>query len=312
MWRIRFHGRGGQGVKTAARILGSAFFHEGFEVQDAPRYGAERRGAPLFAIVRADRAPIAERGAIVRADVVAVVDETLLELPAAAVLAGADEATLFLIATAEPARWKERLGIAGPVLALPLPSHGAASPSPRAGEVKSGGSPHEISTAAAGAIARLVGAISRDALARAVADEVAGAEAVASSLAAALGAYDRMAAHAGIVVDRADAPPPVRTVPRWVELSAEPVTVAAPAVHAVANSDAVATGLWRTSRPVIDPARCRHCVWICATHCPDAAIDVGANGEPSIDLEHCKGCLVCAALCPHHAIDVVAEPRSTP
>ena len=36
MYRIRFHGRGGQGVKTAGRVLGTAFFHEGFEVQDAP------------------------------------------------------------------------------------------------------------------------------------------------------------------------------------------------------------------------------------------------------------------------------------
>ena len=55
MYRIRMHGRGGQGIKTASQILSSAFFAAGFEVQDAPRYGAERRGAPLFAVVRADR-----------------------------------------------------------------------------------------------------------------------------------------------------------------------------------------------------------------------------------------------------------------
>ena len=66
MYRIRFHGRGGQGMKTASRILGSAFFNEGFEVQDAPRYGAERRGAPIFAYVRADRSEIRERGVILR------------------------------------------------------------------------------------------------------------------------------------------------------------------------------------------------------------------------------------------------------
>ena len=46
MYRIRLHGRGGQGLKTASRLLGTALFLEGFEVQDAPRYGAERRGAP--------------------------------------------------------------------------------------------------------------------------------------------------------------------------------------------------------------------------------------------------------------------------
>jgi Pyruvate/2-oxoacid:ferredoxin oxidoreductase gamma subunit len=45
MLRIRFHGRGGQGMKTASRILGSAAFHAGLVVQDSPVYGAERRGA---------------------------------------------------------------------------------------------------------------------------------------------------------------------------------------------------------------------------------------------------------------------------
>ena len=62
MFRIRFHGRGGQGMKTASRILGAAFFRAGYEVQDAPRYGAERRGAPMLAYVRAARQPINERG----------------------------------------------------------------------------------------------------------------------------------------------------------------------------------------------------------------------------------------------------------
>ncbi|MBM3226718.1 MAG: hypothetical protein FJZ47_23385 [Candidatus Tectomicrobia bacterium] len=52
MFRIRFHGRGGQGMKTASRILGSAAFHAGYTVQDAPLYGAERRGAPMAAFTR--------------------------------------------------------------------------------------------------------------------------------------------------------------------------------------------------------------------------------------------------------------------
>lgn len=67
MFRIRFHGRGGQGMKTASRNLGTAFFMAGYEVQDAPRYGAERRGAPIFAYVRADRSQINERGMVTSA-----------------------------------------------------------------------------------------------------------------------------------------------------------------------------------------------------------------------------------------------------
>ena len=83
MYRIRFHGRGGQGMKTASRILGTAFFLEGFEVQDAPRYGAERRGAPIFAYVRANRQAIQERGVIHRPDLVIVADDSLVPVPGA-------------------------------------------------------------------------------------------------------------------------------------------------------------------------------------------------------------------------------------
>src|SRR3990172_2379813 len=102
MFQIRFHGRGGQGIKTASRVLGSAFFLEGFEVQDAPRYGAERRGAPIFAYVRAARAQIQERGVITRPDLVVVADETLIPVPSAGVLQGVSAHTVLLVNSAEP------------------------------------------------------------------------------------------------------------------------------------------------------------------------------------------------------------------
>jgi pyruvate ferredoxin oxidoreductase gamma subunit len=74
MYRIRFHGRGGQGMKTAAQVLGTAFFAAGFEVQDAPRYGAERRGAPIH--VRWQRAHHPQAGVIARPGLVVVAGET--------------------------------------------------------------------------------------------------------------------------------------------------------------------------------------------------------------------------------------------
>ena len=75
MLRIRFHGRGGQGMKTASRILGSAAFHAGYVVQDSPVYGAERRGAPMTAYTRMATAPIWECGEIARPDLVVVADD---------------------------------------------------------------------------------------------------------------------------------------------------------------------------------------------------------------------------------------------
>src|SRR5215471_18400461 len=97
MLRIRFHGRGGQGMKTASRILGSAAFHAGWIVQDAPVYGAERRGAPMAAFTRIACTPIFERGAIVQANLVVVADDTLLTEPAAQPLAGCDAQCTLLV-----------------------------------------------------------------------------------------------------------------------------------------------------------------------------------------------------------------------
>src|SRR5512145_1884480 len=116
MFRIRFHGRAGQGIKTASQVLVTAFFLEGFEVQDAPRYGAERRGAPIFAYVRAARVPINERGIITRPDLVIVADETLVPMPVAGVLQGVGPQTVMLINSAHsPEEWTSRLKLSGPV-----------------------------------------------------------------------------------------------------------------------------------------------------------------------------------------------------
>jgi pyruvate ferredoxin oxidoreductase gamma subunit len=296
MYRIRFHGRGGQGVKTAARILGSAFFAEGFEVQDAPRYGAERRGAPIFATVRAARAPIHERGAIAAPDLVVVADETLVPIATAGVLGGVGERAVLLIRSAESAAtWRERLHLAGAVVVLP--------------DDGSPGAARSAGATCAGAAARLAGVISRAALLRAVEEEVAelGADAVAASVAAAGDAFERMAPHHGCVRE-GEAPDLARLAPPdWVELPLEPAERAAPDVFATATSVAVRTGLWRTWRPVVDHSLCHRCTWVCVTACPDAAIARGEDGGPVIDYEHCKGCLVCVAVCPPHAIHAVPE-----
>ncbi len=126
MYRIRFHGRGGQGMKTASRMLGTAFFLEGFEVQDAPRYGAERRGAPIFAYVRAAREPIHERGIITRPDLVVVADDSLVSIAAAGVCQGLTERGVLLINSHDSVEsWSQRLNLSGPIVVLPARQHKA-------------------------------------------------------------------------------------------------------------------------------------------------------------------------------------------
>ncbi|MGD8238912.1 MAG: 2-oxoacid:acceptor oxidoreductase family protein [Armatimonadota bacterium] len=75
---VVWHGRGGQGAKTAGYILGEAAMEEGKTIQAFPEYGAERRGAPMKSYVRISDAPIRLRCAITNPEVVAVLDESLM------------------------------------------------------------------------------------------------------------------------------------------------------------------------------------------------------------------------------------------
>ncbi len=78
MFEVRFHGRGGQGVVTAAELLALAGFHEGLQAQAFPSFGSERMGAPVAAFCRIDDSPIRRREPIAAPDAVVVQDPTLL------------------------------------------------------------------------------------------------------------------------------------------------------------------------------------------------------------------------------------------
>lgn len=76
---IRWHGRGGQGAKTASLLLADVAFSNGDYVQGFPEYGPERMGAPITAFNRISTEPIRVRSNIYEPDYVVVVDQTLLE-----------------------------------------------------------------------------------------------------------------------------------------------------------------------------------------------------------------------------------------
>ena len=75
---IRWHGRGGQGAKTAALLLADVAFKTGKNVQGFPEYGPERMGAPITAYNRISSDEIRVHSNIYHPDYVVVVDETLL------------------------------------------------------------------------------------------------------------------------------------------------------------------------------------------------------------------------------------------
>ena len=100
---IRWHGRGGQGAKTASLLLADAAFNTGKYIQGFPEYGPERMGAPITAYNRISDKPIRIHSNIYEPDYVVVVDDTLLE--SVDVIAGLKETGAIVINTTKDAEY---------------------------------------------------------------------------------------------------------------------------------------------------------------------------------------------------------------
>jgi len=150
MIEVRFHGRGGQGAVTAARLLAQAAFYEGKYSQAFPFFGAERRGAPVLAFARIDERPIRIRTQIYEPDCVVVLDPSLLT--SVNVTSGLKKGGKAVINTKEDLRFPNAVtatvdatGVAMEVLGAPI-----------------------TNTAMLGAIARATGIVGLESVARAV------------------------------------------------------------------------------------------------------------------------------------------------
>lgn len=95
MKQVRVHGRGGQGVVTAAELVAIAAFIHGSEAQAFPSFGVERTGAPIEAFARIDEKPIRTREQVHSPNVLIVQDATLIG--AVDLARGCDEKTLVII-----------------------------------------------------------------------------------------------------------------------------------------------------------------------------------------------------------------------
>lgn len=104
---IRWHGRGGQGAKTASLLLADAAFNTGKYIQGFPEYGPERMGAPITAYNRISNNPITVHSNIYEPDYVVVVDDTLLE--SVNVTAGLKETGAIIINTTKDEEYLKRV-----------------------------------------------------------------------------------------------------------------------------------------------------------------------------------------------------------
>jgi pyruvate ferredoxin oxidoreductase gamma subunit len=153
MHEIRWHGRGGQGAVTSAKILADAAFRGGFVgVTSQPSFGAERRGAPITASTRLADEPLRVLSQVTEPDHIVVLDESLLGVANAT--AGVKPGGMVIVNTSkEPAE----LGLREDLLVVTSDVTGAA----QAVDLIVGGQPM-VSTAILGAFARATGLVSME------------------------------------------------------------------------------------------------------------------------------------------------------
>ncbi|MDO4501563.1 MAG: 2-oxoacid:acceptor oxidoreductase family protein [Coriobacteriia bacterium] len=305
MIEVLWHGRGGQGAFTAARLLGAACsFADGRYALAFPSFGPERRGAPMRAFTKFGTAPIGDRSAVEQADYVIYLDETLLapgweqELkPGGRVLVNtkrvfADERLVGIDAD----------GIASELLGRPIPN-----------------------TVFLGALAALCPQVSADDAKEAVRQYMAPklhernvavidhVVATAGEWAQARGAdvvEEPEASGADLSPQDACPDAPERRIPTLRSGDLDPAVYARTTCWDGGYLVSRNAG-WRQVRPVVDAAACTGCL-VCYMQCPDGTVykrrDAQAGESPvGIDLDFCKGCGICARCCKFGAIRMVNE-----
>lgn len=298
MIQIRFHGRGGHGVKTASRILGTAAFLHGYEAQDFQIYGAERRGAPLVAYTRIADHPILMRGPIVVPDCVIIADETLLtNVPDGLLTDATDETVVFVNTAGSSETLRERFALPGGVITLDL----------TALVEDTLGTPRSLSGALGGVACRMVGTIALSHTLEAVRQELRLLDLPETSIEKNVALAETCFHELPLPIwEHGMKSTPAQPPRKIVTLQSHPATISAPTILSHANTAIRHTGDWRFFRPEIDLTRCTRC-GICILRCPDGAITHDAEGYPAIDYDQCKGCLICATDCPLHLISSEKE-----
>lgn len=306
---VIWHGRGGQGAFTAARLLGAAWCYEqGHQALAFPTFGPERRGAPMCAFTRLGTGPIGARGAPAQADVVVYLDDTLLssgweqELTAGGVV---------LVNTARTIDDSRVVCLDASAISTEL--LGRAIPN----------------TALLAALTNLIEGFTAKTLNRAISEQLparlhAGNYAVVERVCAmGIGVSSAVSSAASAHCDMPDEVKKVSSnastgdsnTPAGPPFGTPFIRTRKPQPADYARTTCFTAGYlvennagWREKRPVVDAQRCTGCLQ-CYLYCPDGAIKrtPSAAVVVSVDTEFCKGCAVCEQVCPFDAISMVLE-----
>ena len=316
MIEVLWHGRGGQGAFTAARLLGAASsFADGSYALAFPSFGPERRGAPMRAFTKMSREPIGDRSAVSRANYVIYLDDTLLG-----------------------EGWEDELLPDGKVIVNSVRSFG----DPRIVAIDANGISQEIlgrpipNTALLGALCSVCDYVSADDGKRAIEGYMPAKlhEKNKRVVDAALEAVGKTCA--GEVARNADKSPESQVNNSVSRETAEDARCEVPASRGKALIPTLQTAAldpadfahttcydggylvaknagWRNMRPMLDAEKCTGCLQ-CYLYCPDGCVfrsahqvADAADAAVAIDYDFCKGCGVCVEVCRFGALVMVPE-----
>lgn len=325
MIEVLWHGRGGQGAFTAARLLGAASsFEDGRYALAFPSFGPERRGAPMRAFTKMADEPIGDRSAVSQADYVVYLDDTLFGDGWENELKPGGIAVLNTTRAFDDPRIVavDANGISQAELGRPIPNTAllgalcAVCDRVSADDVKAaieGYMPrklHDANKRVVDIAASAVHAVRKGGDSAAQTDvsrETNGAAAGALSVKRAV---DQPVSRAGA------------RVPALQDAAIDPADFARTTCFAGGYLVAKNAG-WRNKRPVVDAEKCTGCLQ-CYLYCPDGTVVRRADepadeadaaqtaGAPiAIDYDFCKGCGVCASVCRFGALAMVPESEVT-
>jgi len=296
MFEVRFHGRGGQGGQMAAQTLAEAAFIEGNYAVGFPFFGAERRGAPILAFMRADKNKIYRKTMIYDPDYVVVLDDSLLET--INITQGLKKGGVVIINTRKKPTELE-LGKCGDTVS-----------DVKVATVDATGVALEIlgssivNTAILGAFAKGTGKVSMESIKKAIYTRFApkfGEKAAEKNYQSAKKAYE-LTTITTVKAEKCFIPKKV-WLPTWQELpvgGALRTTKTDAGLVGPGSFIENKTGGWKTFKPILDQGKCTNCLF-CWYYCPEGCIERSAEGM-KVDLEYCKGCGICAEECPADAI----------
>ncbi len=293
---IRWHGRGGQGAKTAATLLAEAALHEDKYSQGFPEYGPERMGAPMCGYTRISDEEIRLHCAIYTPNIVVILDETLLD--SVDVTAGLVEGGVILVNSLDgPDTIRKRVGFGGKIATIDatrISIDELGRPIPN--------------TVMIGALLKATGILHLATVIKDIEKKFSKKfreRIVQGNIRAINRAFEEV-----VISESGDVSGGVKAFQAekkkgWREIPEGGLILDA------GNAVNYNTGSWKTYKPVWYDEKCTQC-FLCWIMCPDDAMLTKDGKVIGIDYEHCKGCTICAAVCPPkaNAIEMVLDEKT--